>query len=109
MFIKVFVPNSRGKIELTVEELEELLSDACAKAVKEKCASCNRVYYGGITCLDSNSSTDWSTYKTLCSNESTNNAEIQINGQSVKTNDTNSTNDITLMGTINDLIGEQLK
>ena len=44
MFIKVFVPNSRGKIELTVQELEELLSDACEKAVKEKCASCNRGY-----------------------------------------------------------------
>ena len=50
MFIKVFIPNSRGKIELTVQELEELLSDACEKAVGEKCATCNRgYYYGGIT------------------------------------------------------------
>ena len=49
MFIKVFVPNSRGKIEFTVEELEELLSDACEKAVREKCATCNRGYWGSTT------------------------------------------------------------
>ena len=70
MFIKVFVPNSRGKIELTVEELEELLSDACEKAVREKCASCNRGYYGSVTYLNSDNSgsnTDWA--KVTCSNE----------------------------------------
>ena len=53
MFIKVFIPNSRGKIELTAQELEELLSDACEKAVREKCATCNRGYYGGITYCNS--------------------------------------------------------
>ena len=45
MFIKVFVPNANGKIELTVQELEALLKDAAAKAVSEKCASCNKSYY----------------------------------------------------------------
>lgn len=49
MFIKVFIPNSRGKIELTVQELEELLSDACEKAVREKCATCNRSYWISTT------------------------------------------------------------
>ena len=45
MFIKVFVPNANGKIELSVQELETLLKDAAAKAVSEKCAGCNRGYW----------------------------------------------------------------
>lgn len=53
MFIKVFVPNANGKIELSVQELEALLKDAAAKAVSEKCANCSRSYYGsGITYLN---------------------------------------------------------
>ena len=105
MFIKVFVPNSRGKIELTVEELEELLSDACEKAIREKCASCNRGYYGGITYLNGNGSdsTKWDPYKVTCSSECASNAKIQANGQSITTNNTNG---ITLSSTINELIGE---
>ena len=77
MFIKVFVPNSRGKIELTVEELEELLSDACAKAVREKCATCSRGYYGGITYLNTNNEKecDWS--KVTCSNHDN---TVNLNG-----------------------------
>ena len=92
MFIKVFVPNSRGKIELTVEELEELLSDACEKAVKEKCATCNRVYYGGITYFnnDNGSGTDWT--KVTCSNE--NARVVNLSTQS------------TLSSKVNELIGE---
>ena len=35
MFIKVFVPNANGKIELTVQELETLLKQATDKAVAE--------------------------------------------------------------------------
>lgn len=35
MFIKVFVPNANGKIELTVQELETLLKQAADKAVAE--------------------------------------------------------------------------
>ena len=42
MFIKVFIPNVNGKIELTVQELEALLKDAAAKAVSEKCAGCTK-------------------------------------------------------------------
>ena len=45
MFIKVFVPNCNGKIELTVKELEELLKDAANKAVTEKCANCTKGYW----------------------------------------------------------------
>lgn len=105
MFIKVFVPNSRGKIELTVEELEELLSEACEKAVREKCATCNRGWYGtGVTYLSNGSSgspTDWT--RVTCSSECANNAKIQTNGQSIKINDTGC---ITLMDAINDVIGE---
>ena len=57
MFIKVFVPNVNGKIELTVQELEALLKDAAAKAVSEKCASCNRGNY-------LYNSTDWNSIQT---------------------------------------------
>jgi hypothetical protein len=35
MFIKAFVPNANGKIELTVQELESLLKQAADKAVAE--------------------------------------------------------------------------
>ena len=73
MFIKVFVPNANGKIELSVQELEALLKDAAAKAVSEKCANCSRGYYGtGITYLNNTPSyidtnkTDWT--KVTCSN-----------------------------------------
>lgn len=44
MFIKVFVPNANGKIELTVQELEALLKDAADKAVAEQCAKCHKNY-----------------------------------------------------------------
>ena len=93
MFIKIFVPNSRGKIELTVEELEELLSDACEKAVKEKCATCNRGWYGGVTYLNSgngDSSADWA--KVICSNE--NASAVNLSAQS------------TLSSKVKELIGE---
>lgn len=49
MFIKVFVPNANGKIELSVQELEALLKDAAAKAVSEKCANCNRYWHDGLS------------------------------------------------------------
>ena len=96
MFIKVFVPNSRGKIELTIEELEELLSDACQKAVKEKCATCNRSYWGtGITYLNGGNggneiNLDWA--KVTCSSEDA--------------NVTNLSTQSTLSKQINKLIGE---
>jgi hypothetical protein len=47
MFIKVFVPNANGKIELSVKELETLIQEAVDKAITEDRA--NRPYnYGGI-------------------------------------------------------------
>ena len=58
MFIKVFVPNANGKIELSVQELEALLKDAADKAVHEKCAGCNR------GCWTYNSS-DWGSISTM--------------------------------------------
>lgn len=45
MFIKVFVPNANGKIELTVQELESLLKQAADNAVVEDRA--NRPYNWG--------------------------------------------------------------
>ena len=96
MFIKVFVPNSRGKIEFTVEELEELLSDACEKAVREKCATCNRSYWGSttpsITYLNGSGNADWT--KVICDSHQFS-AETNIQGTQS-----------TLSNTINELIGE---
>ena len=45
MFIKIFIPNEDGKIELTVKQLENLLQEAAEKAVREKCRDCNRGYW----------------------------------------------------------------
>ena len=42
MFIKVFVPNHNGKIELSVQELEALIKEAVDKAIIEDRA--NRPY-----------------------------------------------------------------
>ena len=97
MFIKVFVLNSRGMIELTVEELEELLSDACEKAVREKCATCNRGSWGGTTpCItylnDQNGNPDWN--KVTCGNHQ---FSVEINTQGTQS---------TLSNTINEFIGE---
>ena len=94
MFIKVFVPNSRGKIELTIEELEELLSEACEKAVKEKCATCNHGYYGGITYLNAGNEKEWNWNKVTCGNHQFS-AETSTQGTQS-----------TLSNTINELIGE---
>lgn len=97
MFIKVLVPNSRGKIELTIEELEELLSNACEKAVREKCATCNRGYLGNtIPCItylnDQNDNLDWN--KVTCGNHQ---FSAETNTQGTQS---------TLSSKINELIGE---
>ena len=108
MFIKVFVPNSRGKIELTVEELEELLSDACEKAIREKCASCGRGYYGGITYLNTGNEKTWDWNKVTCSNHDN---TIGLNGGLTIADNVNNTLGTTtcastLSKQINELIGE---
>lgn len=53
MFIKILTPNHNGKIELTVRDLEALIQEAVDKAVKEKCANCNKSYWYNY--CDSNS------------------------------------------------------
>lgn len=105
MFIKVFVPNANGKIELSVQELEALLKDAAGKAVREKCANCNRGYYGGITYLNTNDSNqNWDWTKVTC-------GSTGATGSTVATSATsgahaNTENDgIKLMYTINEMIG----
>lgn len=52
MFIKILTPNSNGNIELTANELENLIRDAVDKAIREKCSSCNRSYFGYTTPLN---------------------------------------------------------
>jgi hypothetical protein len=106
MFIKVFVPNANGKIELSVQELEALLKDAADKAVREKCANCNRSYYGGITYLNTNatgidSAPKLDSYKVTCND----NGAITL-GSSDCSKYTNKVGGVTLMDTINRAIGE---
>lgn len=48
MFIKILTPNHNGKIELTVRDLEALIQEAVDKAVREKCANCNRCWYNSV-------------------------------------------------------------
>ena len=87
MFIKVFVPNCNGKIELTVKELEELLKDAANKAVTEKCANCTKGYWynnnnswlsttPGLTISDP--SKDYITYCGTTTDKINNNATLTI-------------------------------
>ena len=74
MFIKVFVPNANGKIELTVQELEALLKDAANKAVSEQCAKCYKnnwwcstgsTTYAGNPAKEINNPV-WDPYKITC-------------------------------------------
>lgn len=79
MFIKVFVPNANGKIELTVQELEALLKDAVGKAVSEQCAKCHKNnWWGstGITYLNNPvkelDAPAWNPYEITCTDKPTN-------------------------------------
>lgn len=73
MFIKVFVPNANGKIELTVQELESLLKQAADKAVAEDRA--NRPYNWGTLnqpiykeYIDTGDGNKWDWTKVTCLN-----------------------------------------
>ena len=91
MFIKVFVPNANGKIELTVQELESLLKQAADKAVAEDREHrpltvgglLNQPYYKQPS--DANPTWDWTkvtcgdTNSTLLTNKNTNTTTIGIN------------------------------
>jgi hypothetical protein len=102
MFIKVFVPNANGKIELSVQELEALLKDAADKAVREKCANCNRNYYGGITYLNNNESNqNWDWTKVTCNDKTTLLSSNNNSKNAIKLAD-----GITLTSAINEMIGE---
>lgn len=91
MFIKVFVPNANGKIELTVQELESLLKQAADKAVAEDREHrpltvgglLNQPYYKQPS--DSDRTWDWTkvtcgdTNSTLLVNKNNNTTTIGIN------------------------------
>ena len=73
MFIKVFVPNANGKIELTVQELESLLKQAADKAVAEDRE--NRPYNWGTLnqpiykeYIDTDDGNKWDWTKVTCLN-----------------------------------------
>ena len=88
MFIKILTPNHNGKIELTVRDLEALIEEAVEKAIKEKCSSCNRSYYGGITYLNTTPSINlknselgdtWKPYEVTCSAENASSGTLMSN------------------------------
>lgn len=105
MFIKVFVPNANGKIELSVQELEALLKDATDKAVKEKCANCNRGYYGNITYLNSNDNNQRWDYGTICDNTSHIACSVTTTSAASGTHVNTESNGNKFMNTINEMIG----
>ena len=103
MFIKVFVPNANGKIELSVQELEALLKDAADKAVREKCANCNRGYYGGVTYLNTNDSNqNWDWTKVTCGS-----TDSIVGTYASSAIQPNTEDGITLINTINEMIGDK--
>ena len=127
MFIKVFVPNVNGKIELTVQELEALLKDAVNKATSEQCAKCYKnnwwVSNGSITYANNTvkeiGDPAWDPYKITCTGRTTNqNLNIKniadntvgLNGSLTVAESDNSigmtTCASTLTRNINQLIGE---
>ena len=113
MFIKVFVPNANGKIELSVQELEALLRDAADKAIKEKCANCNRGYYSGITYLNTDRATsvdgasnqNWDWTKVTCDNTSHITGSVTATSAASGTQANTESDGIKLMNTINEMIG----
>lgn len=57
MRIKIFVPNARGKIELTKEELEQLLNESYNQGWADKPGGYYySPYYYGITCTSNSAS-----------------------------------------------------
>ena len=85
MFIKVFVPNANGKIELSVKELEILIQEAVDKAVAEDRAIRPYQFWydnnGEINKLNTTPTWDWTKVTCGDSNNATSprsNASITI-------------------------------
>ena len=106
MFIKILTPNHNGKIELTVRDLEALIQEAVDKAVAEDRA--NRplqFWYGNGDINKIDTTPHWDYTKVTCSD---NNATLLSSNSNNKDN-VKVANGVTLINTINDLIGEQTK
>ena len=65
MRIKIFVPNAKGKIELTKEELEQLLNESYNQGWADKPGGYCSPYYYYNTCPSSVSTTTLNTDATL--------------------------------------------
>lgn len=95
MFIKILTPNYKGKIELTVRNLEALIEEAVEKAVREKCANCTRGWQNipNITYLgNAPINTDepkWDPYKVTCSGDPNATSDITISLEGKLTNNNN--------------------
>jgi hypothetical protein len=104
MFIKIFTSNHNGKIELTVKDLEALIQEAVDKAVAEDRA--NRPYqfwYGNSGEINKISTTpDWDWTKVTCDG----NNPTPLSSNSNSKNNNKVVGGITLMHTINEMIGE---
>ena len=127
MFIKVFVPNANGKIELTVQELEALLKDVASRAASEQCAKCYKnnwwVSNGSITYANNAvkeiGDPVWDPYKITCTDKTANQnlnikniagSTISLNGGLTIAESDNSIGTTTCASTltrnINQLIGD---
>ena len=108
MFIKILTPNQKGKIELTVRDLEALIQEAVDKAIREKCAGCYRswqnipnITYLGNQSINANEP-KWDPYKVTCSGEPTAATEMTISLDGTLTS--NSNNNFVSM--VNELVNE---
>ena len=105
MFIKILTPNHNGKIELTVRDLEALIQEAVDKAIVEDRA--NRPYqfwYGNGDINKIGTTPNWDWTKVTCDNNDTTLLNSSGNSKNNKV-----AGGITLINTINDMIGEQTK
>ena len=104
MFIKILTPNQNGKIELTVEELEELIQEAVDKAITEDRA--NRPYQlwcdNGGEINKTNTTPGWDWTKVTCDG----NNPTLLSSNSNSKSDNKVTGGVTLRNAINGAIGE---
>lgn len=109
MFIKILTPNHNGKIELTVKDLEALIQEAVDKAIAEDHA--NRpiqFWYGNGEVNKIDTTPNWGWTKITCNGNDNDNVTL-LNSSSNSKSNNKVTGGVTLMETINDMIGEQMK
>jgi hypothetical protein len=103
MFIKILTPNHNGKIELTVKDLEALIQEAVDKAIREDRA--NRpiqFWYGNGDVNKIDTTPNWNWTKVTCKDDNV----TLLSSNNNNKNNSQVVGGVTLMNTINEMIGE---